>query len=259
MGAPSTGPAARVAPAIDPFSSLATLSAELNAGRVTSQQLTSEYYGRILEIDPALRSVLRLNPNALADAEALDAERRAGRVRGPLHGVPILLKDNIETRDMPTTAGSLALAGNSNGRDAPVAARLRAAGAVILGKTNLSEWANIRSGDSISGWSAVGGQVRNPYATDRNPCGSSGGSGVAVAAALAAGAVGTETNGSIVCPASVNGAVGFKPTVGLVSRTHIVPISRTQDTAGPMTRTVADAAMMLTAMAGSDPADAVTA
>ncbi|MBW3617973.1 MAG: amidase [Proteobacteria bacterium] len=257
-GAP-TGPVARTAPAIDPFSSLSTLSAELNAGRITSQQLTSEYYGRILEIDPTLRSVLALNPNALADAEALDAERRAGRIRGPLHGVPVLLKDNIETREMPTTAGSLALAGNNNNRDAPLAARLRAAGAVILGKTNLSEWANIRSGDSISGWSAVGGQVRNPHALDRNPCGSSGGSAVAVAAGLAAGAIGTETNGSIVCPASVNGAVGFKPTVGLVSRTHIIPISHSQDTAGPMTRTVTDAALMLSVIAGSDPADAVTA
>jgi amidase len=256
-GAP--GRPVQAGPVIDPFSSLSALSAELTAGRVTSQQLTSEYYGRVLEIDPALRSVLALNPNALADAEALDAERRAGRVRGPLHGVPVLLKDNIETLELPTTAGSLALADNLNGRDAPVAARLRAAGAVILGKTNLSEWANIRSGDSISGWSAVGGQVRNPYALDRNPCGSSGGSGVATAAGLAAGAVGTETNGSIVCPASVNGVVGLKPTLGLVSRTHIVPISHSQDTAGPMTRTVADAAMMLSVMAGSDPADAVTA
>jgi amidase len=180
-------------------------------------------------------------------------------VRGPLHGVPFLLKDNIETRELPTTAGSAALADNRTGRDAPIAARLRAAGAVILGKTNLSEWANIRSSDSISGWSAMGGQVRNPNALDRNPCGSSSGSGVAAAASLAAGTVGTETNGSIVCPASVNGVVGFKPTVGLLSRTHIVPISQSQDTPGPMTRTVADAAMMLTAMAGSDPADRRTA
>jgi amidase len=234
------------------------LVAEMAAGRVSSEVLTRAYLQRIQAVDqsgPTLRSVLSVNPNAVADAQALDAERRAGRVRGPLHGVPVLLKDNIETRELPTTAGSAALAGNMTGRDAPIAARLRAAGAVILGKTNLSEWANIRSGDSISGWSAMGGQVRNPNAIDRNPCGSSSGSGVAAAASLAAGAVGTETNGSIVCPASVNGVVGFKPTVGLLSRTHIVPISSSQDTPGPMTRTVADAAMMLTVMAGSDPAD----
>jgi amidase len=230
-------------------------------GRTTSAALTQGYLDRIARMDragPTLQSILHLNPNAMAEARALDAELRAGRRRGPLHGVPVLLKDNIETLGMPTTAGSLALVGNDNGRDAPLTARLRAAGAVILGKTNLSEWANIRSGDSISGWSAVGGQVRNPYATDRNPCGSSGGSGVAAAAGFAAGAVGTETNGSIVCPASVNGVVGMKPTVGLVSRTHVVPISHTQDTAGPMTRTVADAALMLSVMAGSDPADAAT-
>ncbi|MDP8916150.1 MAG: amidase family protein, partial [Pseudomonadota bacterium] len=232
------------------------------AGQTTSEQLTSAYLARIQRIDrsgPSLRSVLSLNPNALADARALDAERRAGRVRGPLHGVPVLIKDNIETRELPTTAGSLALAANNTGRDAPIVARLRAAGAVILGKTNLSEWANIRSGDSISGWSAMGGQVRNPNAIDRNPCGSSSGSGVAAAASLAAAAVGTETNGSIVCPASVNGVVGFKPTVGLLSRTHIVPISQSQDTPGPMTRTVTDAAMLLNVMAGSDPADPRTA
>lgn len=242
--------------------SISELVAEMAAGRATSEQLTAAYLARIQALDrsgPTLRSVLSVNPNALADARALDAERRAGRVRGPLHGVPVLIKDNIETRELPTTAGSLALAANNTGRDAPIVARLRAAGAVILGKTNLSEWANIRSGDSISGWSPVGGQVRNPNATDRNPCGSSSGSGVAAAASLAAGAVGTETNGSIVCPASVSGAVGFKPTVGLLSRTHIVPISHSQDTPGPMTRTVADAAMLLTAMAGSDPADARTA
>jgi amidase len=255
---PAADATARI-PAIDPFASLTTLSAELAAGRITSEALTAEYYGRILEMDPALRSVLNPNPNAMVDARALDEERRAGRVRGPLHGLPILIKDNIETRELPTTAGSLALADNSNGRDAPIAARLRAAGAVILGKTNLSEWANIRSSDSISGWSAAGGQVRNPHALDRNPCGSSGGSGVAVAAGFAGGAVGTETNGSIVCPASVNGVVGMKPTVGLLSRTHIIPISHSQDTAGPMTRTVADAALMLQVMAGSDPADSVTA
>jgi amidase len=201
---------------------------------------------------------LLVNPNAREEARVMDAERRAGRVRGPLHGVPILLKDNIETRDMPTTAGSLALANNNPGRDAPVTARLRAAGALILGKTNLSEWANIRSTNSSSGWSAAGGLTRSPYALDRTACGSSSGSGVAAAASLAAAAVGTETNGSVVCPAQSSGLVGLKPTVGLVSRTHIVPISSSQDTAGPMTRTVSDAAMLLNAMAGSDPADAAT-
>ena len=239
------------------------LVADMASGATSSEAITRAYLERIARIDQSgpqpLRSVLALNPNALADARALDDERRSGRVRGPLHGVPVLIKDNIETRELPTTAGSLALAGNMTGRDAPIVARLRAAGAVILGKTNLSEWANIRSGDSISGWSAVGGQVRNPNALDRNACGSSSGSGVAASASLAAAAVGTETNGSIVCPSSVNGVVGFKPTVGLLSRTHIVPISHSQDTPGPMTRTVMDAAMMLNAMAGSDPADARTA
>jgi amidase len=176
-----------------------------------------------------------------------------------IQGLPILLKDNIETRDMPTTAGSLALANNAPGRDAPLVARLRDAGAVILGKTNLSEWANIRSSHSVSGWSAVGGLTRNPHSLDRTACGSSSGSGAAVAAGLAPAAIGTETDGSITCPAAVNGIVGFKPTVGLVSRTHIVPISHSQDTAGPMTRTVEDAAIVLTAIAGSDPADAATA
>jgi amidase len=242
--------------------SIPELVADLANGRTTSEQMTAAYLARIERIDqsgPTLRSVLSVNPNALIDARALDEERRQGRVRGPLHGVPVLIKDNIETRELPTTAGSLALAANNTGRDAPIVARLRAAGAVILGKTNLSEWANIRSGDSISGWSPMGGQVRNPHAIDRNPCGSSSGSGAAAAASLAAGAVGTETNGSIVCPASVNGVVGFKPTLGLLSRTHIVPIAHSQDTAGPMTRSVADTAMLLNVMAGTDPADAETA
>lgn len=180
-------------------------------------------------------------------------------MRGPLAGMPILLKDNIETADMPTTAGSLALANNAPGRDAPLVARLRAAGAAIVGKTNLSEWANIRASDSISGWSAVGGQTLNPYDPARTPCGSSSGSGTAVALGLVPVAIGTETDGSITCPASVNGVVGFKPTVGLVSRTHIVPISHSQDTAGPMAATVRDAARVLTAVAGSDPADPATA
>lgn len=239
--------------------SLAQVSADLSAGRVTSEQLTRAYLERITAVDPKLRSVLAVNPQALEQARALDAERRSGRSRGPLHGVPILLKDNIEAAELPTTAGSLALKENRTGRDAPLTARLRAAGAVILGKTNLSEWANIRSSDSISGWSAVGGQTRNPYALDRNPCGSSSGSGVAAAASLAAAAIGTETDGSIVCPSSVNGVVGVKPTVGLVSRTRVIPISASQDTPGPMTRTVEDAALVLTALAGSDPEDPATA
>lgn len=206
-----------------------------------------------------INAVLAISDTAEAAADAIEADRLAGRGRGPLFAVPVLIKDNIETRDMPTTAGSLALANNAPGRDAPIVARLRDAGAVILGKTNLSEWANIRSSDSISGWSAVGGLTRNPHALDRNACGSSSGSGAAVAAGLAPAALGTETDGSITCPAAVNGIVGFKPTVGLVSRTHIVPISQSQDTAGPMTRTVEDAARVLTVIAGSDPADPATA
>jgi amidase len=198
-----------------------------------------------------------LNP-VIAVAPAVMTEGGIPIPSGPLRGLPILLKDNIETRDMPTTAGSLALANNAPGRDAPLVTRLRDAGAVILGKTNLSEWANIRSSNSISGWSAVGGQTRNPYDPERTPCGSSSGSAVAVAIGLVPVAIGTETNGSIVCPASVNGVVGFKPTVGLVSRTHVVPISHSQDTAGPMARTVEDAAIVMTALAGTDPLDPAT-
>lgn len=225
----------------------------------TAEALVQRHLEQIRRVDqsgPTLRSVLALNPNALADARALDRRRSAP---GPLQGFPILIKDNIETRELPTTAGSLALAENRTGRDAPIVARLRAAGAVILGKTNLSEWANIRSTRSTSGWSATGGLTRNPYALDRNACGSSTGSAVAVAAGLAPAAIGTETDGSITCPAAANGIVGLHPTVGLLPRTHIVPISRSQDTAGPMTRTVADAAALLTVMAGSDPEDAATA
>ncbi|HEX2164861.1 MAG TPA: amidase [Thermoanaerobaculia bacterium] len=229
------------------------ISAALAAGETTSVALVEGYLARIRAIDwagPTLRSVLAVNPDALEQARAADARRRAGEALGPLDGVPVLLKDNIESADpMPTTAGALALADNVTGRDAPLVAGLRAAGAVILGKTNLSQWANFRSNASISGWSALGGQVRNPHILDRSPCGSSSGSGVAVAAALAAAAVGTETNGSISCPATVNGVVGFKPTVGLVSQERIVPISSSQDTAGPMTRTVRGAAMLLAAMA----------
>jgi amidase len=239
------------------------LAADMAQGRVSSERLVTIYLARIESLDrsgPTLRSVLSVNPRALDDARALDAERARGELRRLLHGIPVLLKDNIESADpLPTTAGSLALRENLGGRDAPIVERLRRAGAVILGKANLSEWANIRSTHSTSGWSAVGGLTRNPYALDRNACGSSSGSGVAVAANLAALAVGTETDGSITCPSAVNGIVGLKPTVGLLSRRHIVPISHSQDTAGPMTRTVADAAVMLGVMAGSDAADPATA
>ena len=258
----SSSGVASAAPYVVEEESIAELRADLERGATTSEELVAAYISRIEEIDragPTLRSVLALNPRAGDDARALDAERKAGKLRGPLHGIPILLKDNIDSADpMPTTAGSLALAKNVTNRDAPFVARLRAAGAIILGKTNLSEWANIRSSQSISGWSAVGGLTRNPYARDRNACGSSTGSGAAAAASLAAGTIGTETDGSITCPASINGLVGIKPTVGLVSRTHVVPISHTQDTAGPMTRSVADAAALLTIMAGADPADSAT-
>lgn len=247
---------------LSPYASAGEQQAAMSDRKVTSEQLVRAYLDRIEQIDragPKLNAVLALNPHAVADARRLDAERRAGRVRGPLHGVPVLLKDNIETADgLPTTAGSLALAANVTGRDAPIVKRLTDAGAVILGKTNLSEWANFRSTRSISGWSAVGGLVRNPYSLDRTACGSSSGSGAAIAAGLAAVAVGTETDGSITCPAAMTGVVGLKPTVGLVSRTHIVPISPEQDTAGPMTRTVADTAALLAALAGSDPADPAT-
>jgi amidase len=242
---------------------VAALQDDMRAGRLTSARLVELYVSRIHDLDrngPTLRSVLSLNPRAAEDARRLDGERAQGRVRGQLHGIPILLKDNIESADpLPTTAGSLALKDNLTGRDAPIVARLRQAGAVILGKANLSEWANFRSTHSTSGWSAVGGLTRNPYALDRNACGSSAGSAVAVAANLVALAVGTETDGSITCPAAINGVVGFKPTVGLLSRRYIIPISAMQDTAGPMTRTVADAAALLSVMAGSDSQDEVTA
>jgi amidase len=211
---------------------------------------------RIARIDPQLNSVISIDPTAIDQARSFDAARRAV---GAVAGQPVLIKDNIEAAGpLPTTAGSLALVNNVTGRDAPLVARLRAAGAVILGKTSLSEWANIRSNHSISGWSPVGGQVRNPWALDRNPCGSSSGSAAAVAGGLVRLAIGTETDGSITCPASINGIVGLKPTVGLVSRTHIVPISRSQDTAGPMAATVREAAELLSAIAGSDPADPST-
>ncbi|HXQ31060.1 MAG TPA: amidase [Steroidobacteraceae bacterium] len=233
--------------------SLGELQAALTSGEITSASLTLGYFARIERLDrrgPALRAVLAQNPDALTAARALDAERRAGRSRGPLHGIPLLLKDNIESNDpLATTAGSLALAGARHAADAPLVARLRAAGAIVLGKTNLSEWANFRSSHSISGWSAVGGQTRNAYATDRNPSGSSSGSAVATAASLCAAAIGSETDGSILAPSSVNGLVGLKPTVGLVSGRGIVPLSPRQDTAGPIARSVTDAALLLAVLA----------
>jgi amidase len=261
------GPAPTVSPAPGigfPLeeATIAELQQAMASGALTSRALTAAYLARIDAMDqrgPTLRAMLDLNPDALAIADALDAERRAGHVRGPLHGIPVVLKDNIDTADrMTTTAGSRALEGSIAPRDAFVAERLRAAGAVILGKANLSEWANFRSTRASSGWSGRGGQVRNPYALDRSPCGSSSGSAVAVAANLAAGAVGTETDGSIVCPAGANGVVGIKPTIGLVSRSGIIPIAHSQDIAGPLARTVADAAALLGAMRGEDPRDPTT-
>jgi amidase len=233
-------------------------SARMTAGTLTSRALTQAYLDRILQIDddgPALNAVIEISPTAIGDAEALDAERKAGKVRGPLHGVPVLIKDNIDSVGMVNSAGSLALAGHRPKQDAFIVSRLRNAGAVIIGKTNLSEWANFRSTRSTSGWSSRGGQTKNPYVLDRNPCGSSAGTGAAIAASLAAIGVGTETDGSIICPASVNGLVGIKPTVGVVSRRGIIPIAASQDTAGPMARSVADAAMLLTVLAGVDEDD----
>jgi amidase len=267
---PGAGPRPGAAPAAPPPASfeleevtVAQLQAGMASGRWTSRRIVEQYLERIAALDPAgpsLHAIIETNPDAVSLAEALDRERSAGRTRGPLHGVPVLLKDNIDTADrMTTTAGSLALEGSVPPRDSHVAERLRAAGAVLLAKANLSEWANIRSSHSSSGWSARGGQCRNPYVLDRNPCGSSSGSAAGVSANLGAVAVGTETDGSIVCPAGANGVVGIKPTVGLVSRAGIVPISHTQDTAGPLCRTVADAAALLTAMAGTDSRDRATA
>ncbi|MGH8290013.1 MAG: amidase [Steroidobacteraceae bacterium] len=234
------------------------VSADLAAHRITSQALVADYRARIARVNPEIHAVIGLNPDAMAEARAADARRAASRTRGPLDGLPILVKDNIGIAGLPTTAGSLALLKNIRPASSTVIRNLKRAGVVILGRANLSEWANIRSEHSTSGWSAVGGLTRNPYMLDRSACGSSSGSAAAVAAGLAAAAIGTETDGSISCPASMNGLVGLKPTVGLVSRTGIVPISHTQDTAGPITRTVRDAAMLLTAMAGSDPADPAT-
>ena len=235
---------------------------KLNRGELSSRALVQHYLDRIAAIDkagPAINALIELNPDALAIADRLDAGRKSGEVYAPLRGVPVLIKDNIDTADgMHTTAGSLALADSIAPRDATIVAKLRAAGAVILGKTNLSEWANFRSQRSTSGWSGRGGLTKNPYALDRNACGSSSGTGAAVAADLAVAGIGTETDGSIVCPSSVNGLVGIKPTLGLVSRAGIVPISHSQDTAGPMARSVADAAVLLGVIAGSDTRDAAT-
>lgn len=258
-------PAARP-PDVPPFeleeATITDLQDAMKSGKHTARSITEKYLARIEQIDkqgPAINSIIELNPDALAIADALDKERKDKGVRGPLHGIPMLIKDNLDTADkMMTTAGSLALLGSRPLRDSTVAQKLREAGAVILGKTNLSEWANIRSNHSTSGWSGRGGQTKNPYALDRNPCGSSSGSGASVSANLCAAAIGTETDGSIVCPSTSNGLVGIKPTVGLVSRTGIVPISHSQDGAGPMCRTVRDAAIVLGALTGIDEQDAAT-
>lgn len=251
--------AQRAAAAVDVVDlSVADAQRRMTAGTLTSRALTSAYLDRIAAIDdagPQLNAVIDLNPAALREAEARDAERRGGRMRGPLHGIPILVKDNIDVAGMINSAGSLALVDNRPTRDAFLIRRLRDAGVVLLGRTNLSEWANFRSTRSTSGWSSRGGQTKNPHVLDRNPCGSSSGSAVAAAASLAAVTIGTETDGSIICPASVNGVVGLKPTVGLVSRHGIIPIARSQDTAGPIGRTVADVAALLGVIAGSDPQD----
>ncbi|OLC03463.1 MAG: amidase [Gemmatimonadetes bacterium 13_1_40CM_69_22] len=265
-GAPAAMTRGLTGPAIPPFAlqeaTIADLQAGMQSGKYTARGLCEYYLTRVDELDgrgPALHSVIETNPEALTTAEQLDTERKTKGPRGPLHGIPVLVKDNIATADrMATTAGSLALVGAKPPADAAVAARLRAAGAVILGKANLSEWANFRSNNSSSGWSARGGQCKNPYALDRSPCGSSSGTAAAIAANFAAVGVGTETDGSIVCPAAACSLVGIKPTLGLVSRTGIVPIAHSQDTAGPMARTVRDAAVLLGALAGADARDAAT-
>jgi len=254
------------APEVKPFEleeiTIGELQDGMKAGKFTAHSLTEKYLARIDETDkrgPAINAVIELNPDALSIADALDQERKAKGARGPLHGIPMLIKDNIDTGDrMMTTAGSLALLGSKAPKDSFVAQKLRAAGAVILGKTNLSEWANTRSSHSVSGWSGRGGLTRNPYALDRNPCGSSSGTGAGISANFAAAGIGTETDGSIVCPSSANGLAGIKPTVGLVSRAGIIPISHTQDGAGPMCRTLRDAAIVLSALTGVDPEDSAT-
>ncbi|MGA6987869.1 MAG: amidase family protein, partial [Terriglobales bacterium] len=242
---------------------IADLQKAFQSGQHSSRSVTEKYLARIQDIDkagPKVNSVIEVNPDALQIADALDKERKSKGPRGPLHGVPVLIKDNIDTGDrMNTTAGSLALLGSRPANDAFVAAQLRKAGAVILGKTNLSEWANIRCSHSTSGWSGRGGLTRNPYALDRNPCGSSSGTGAGVSANLCVAGIGTETDGSVVCPSSANGLAGLKPTVGLASRSGIIPISHSQDTPGPMARTVRDVAILLGVMAGSDPEDSATA
>lgn len=264
--APAQAPAAAIASPTPPFpyaeAGIAELQAAMERGETSSHALVQAYLARIVDLDrngPGLNSIIALNPLARKEAAQRDDERAAGRLRGPLHGIPILLKDNIDATPMATTAGSLALSGFRPADDAFLVQRLRDAGAVILGKANLSEWANFRSTGSSSGWSSAGGQTRNPYALDRSPCGSSSGTAVAVAANLAVAGIGTETDGSILCPAAVNGLVGLKPTVGLVSRSGIVPISPSQDTAGPMARSVEDVALLLAAMTGRDPSDPSTA
>ena len=236
------------------------LQAKMKAGELSARKLTEMYLERIREIDPKINSVIEINPDALKIADEMDKERKKGKLRSPLHGIPVLIKDNIDTADkMKTTAGSFALLdAPTPNRDAFVVSQLRKSGAIILGKTNLSEWANFRSTKSISGWSGRGGQTNNPYILDKNPCGSSAGTGAAISANFAAVGIGTETNGSIICPATRNGIVGIKPTLGLVSRSGIIPIAHSQDTAGPMARTVTDAAMLLGAIVGHDKADAVT-
>ena len=254
-------------PAVRPFEleeiTISELQDGMKSGKFSARSLVESYAARIDEIDksgPAVNAIIEMNPEALSIAEGLDQERKSKGPRGPLHGIPVLIKDNIDTADrMMTTAGSLALVGSKPQRDSYVAQKLRAAGAVILGKTNLSEWANIRSSHSTSGWSGRGGLTKNPYSLDRNPCGSSSGTGAGVSANLAAAGIGTETDGSIVCPSSSNGLAGIKPTVGLVSRSGIIPISHSQDGAGPMCRTVRDAAIVLGALTGVDPADPATA
>ncbi len=265
-------PAASAAPEVKAFEleeiTIPELQEGMKSGKSTARSLVEQYQARIEEVDtprkdkrgPAVNAIIEVNPEALSIADALDQERKAKGPRGPLHGVPVLIKDNIDTADkMMTTAGSLALVGSKPSKDSFVAQRLRAAGAVILGKTNLSEWANIRSSHSTSGWSGRGGLTKNPYALDRNPCGSSSGTGAGISANLAAVGIGTETDGSIVCPSSSNGLAGIKPTVGLVSRSGIIPISHSQDGAGPMCRTVRDAAILLGALTGVDTEDAATA